>query len=63
MPRVAAVTGSVGRWPTTTTALPKIGSMRPGDGNAWAREEEKVRASTSSENEGERELLWAWVKR
>ena len=55
-PRAAAVTSSVGRWPTTTTALPKIGSTWPGDGDAWAQEEEKVRASASDENEGEREL-------
>ena len=58
-PRAAVVTGGIGRWPTTTTALPETGSTRPGDGDVRAREEEKVRASASGENEGERELLRA----
>ena len=62
-PRAAAVTGGVGRWPATTTTLLETGSMWPSNGNAWAREEEKVQASASGENEGERELPWAWVKR
>ena len=58
-PRAAAVTGGVGRWPSTTMALPETGSTRPGDDDAWAREEEKVRASALGESEGERELPWA----
>ena len=58
-PRAAVVTGGVGRWPTTTTALLETGSTWPGDGDARAREEEKVQASVSGENEGERELPWA----
>ena len=62
-PRAAAVTGSIGRWSATTTALLKTSSMWLGDGDARALEEEKVRASASGENEGERELLRAWVKR
>ena len=55
-PRAAAVTGGIRRWTATTTALLETGSMWPGDGDARAREEEKVRASVSGENEGEREL-------
>ena len=55
-PRAIAVTGGVGRWPTTTMAVPETGSMWPGDDDTRAREEEKVRASVSGENEGEREL-------
>ena len=41
-PRAAAVTAGVRRWPATTMAVPETGSMRPGDDDAWAREEEKV---------------------
>jgi len=62
-PRAAAVTGGVGRWSTTITALSETGSMWPGDDDARAREEEKVWMSVLGENEGERELPWAWVKR
>ena len=56
MPRAAAVTGGVGRWTATTTALSETGSTWLGDGDVQAREEEKVRASVLGENEGEREL-------
>ena len=62
-PRAAAVTGGIGRWSATTTALQKTGSTWPGDGDARALEEEKVRESASGENEGERELPRAEVKR
>ena len=58
-PRVAAVIGGVGRWPATTIAMLETDSTRPGDSDTRAREEEKVRASASGENEGERELLRA----
>ena len=62
-PRAAAVTGGVGRWSSTTMALPETDSMRPGNDDVRAREEEKVWASALGESEGERELPWAWVKR
>ena len=62
-PRAAVVTGGVGRWSATTMALPETGSTRPGDGNVQAREKEKVWVSVSGENEGERKLPWAWIKR
>ena len=59
-PRVASVTGGVGRWPATITALSETSNMRlDDDDDVRAREEEKVRASASGENEGDRELLWA----
>ena len=62
-PRAAAVTSGVGRWPATTMALPETSSTWPGNGDMRAREEEKVHAIVSGENEGERVLLRAWVKR
>jgi len=62
-PRVATVTGGIRRWPATTMALPKTGNTWPGDDDVRAREEEKVHAIVSGENEGERVLLRAWVKR
>ena len=62
-PRVAAVADGIGRWSATTMALLETGNTWPGDDDVRAREEEKVWASASGENEGERELPWAWLKR
>ena len=53
-PRATTVTGGVGRWLATTMALLEIDNTWPGNGDARAREEEKVRASVLGENEGER---------